>query len=681
MKSSASCWQRQRGRLAAGSIHRRSLLDTLFIIAALTIGILMGYERQLLSPATTPDDPNQMMTSTISTPERELPPNVPIQLLGELAKQQAKLNQKLQSDYAEYTTLLFNKLVTNDLFILEPDSRKRLSRRIMSKIVQAATTTQSQPVTFTWVTAGDSSAAGYGNLPEQSYTSVLEDTLMEPFKALGLTFVVKNRAVGGLGGMAGGGGGASVTEVASCFESIYGSDVDVLSWDLSSSSSSLDEHEGAMGMNLWLNRAASHPTKPILFLLLEERSSNQWNQFHRLETKGIGVGLLSKGAYTSLKQSRIPDTNDRSTQIDNEADPNVLPLALRYFLCNGATEGVTTCSEEANNDERTIVCPEKDGLLCRDHKWDRKGQCNDTTTRNEYQELWHLGWKEHLLIGRLLGNFLFQSLTEAVFDLKTLVSSMSVDRTAATSTPIKGQVARELINILDQDNDRDAFLFKTTRIDTLEDGWGSLVVADKHKGDTLIDNVRQKLFRRTKAMCWTSLLPSEAHANSLVERYESKYHNMNGTSSLQSLSSINQLNEENCPITEEDRRPLFLVRNEDGDVQIQIPHELEQEYFKIAERWDESHHLLILCFHVCVENLCVPPMQSFHGPLSKNIEIKVDEEIVNGSVEMERCHILKSADQGFLWSTSTSRNTQGHSLTFRVNQPNSLIEITSIIII
>lgn len=50
--------------------------------------------------------------------------------------------------------------------------------------------------------------------------------------ALGITFVGKNRAIGGLTGIIGG-GGASITEAATCVESTYGSDVDILSWNLS----------------------------------------------------------------------------------------------------------------------------------------------------------------------------------------------------------------------------------------------------------------------------------------------------------------------------------------------------------------------------------------------------------------------------------------------------------------
>jgi len=661
MKSS---WWQQGQRRLKPALGRGSLVDILLTVAALVIGILTGYEHQLLSPTTLPD---QKMTWPSSTTGKLPAPSAPLEILGELAKERTKLDKKLQNEYAEYTGLLFNRIVNDDLFTMDDDSRKRLSRRIMRKIVQAADRSKHRygddDVTFTWVTAGDSSAGGYGNLDDQSYTSILEDTLKEPFAALGITFVAKNRAVGG--DLSAAGGSGSVTELALCLESMYGLDIDVLSWDISSSSLATgpDHSTGGgrggrdvrMNTDLWVNRAAAHPARPILFLMLEDRSSDRWDQFHRFGTKGIGVGLMSKSAYSSLKRSRIPDTNDRR-RIENG---DILPPALRYFLCNGATEGVTTCKDEHHDDVR--ICPDKDGLICREHKWDTQRQCD--SIGNKYQVNWHPGWKEHLLIGRLLGSFLFQALSEAAFDLKTLVSSMS---TRGATMAIKGQVAKKITDIFDQDDDRDTFLFETTRIDIFEQGWGSLFDGDNDRG-----NLRQKLFR-SRAICRTSLLPSEIYADGLLDRYASQHRN--GTYSPLTLTSV-QLNEGNCPAAVTDYRNVFLIGNEEKEVRTHIPDELEEEYFRSTEPAGE--HLIILCFQICVDNMCARSRQGFHGTDQDQIEISIDEEIVNRSVEMESCHILKSNNKS-LWKTLSGH---GYSLTFHLNEPNSFIEITSIIII
>ena len=41
---------------------------------------------------------------------------------------------------------------------------------------------------FLWVTAGDSSAAGHGNLYSQSYTAILEETVQHHFELWGYSF-------------------------------------------------------------------------------------------------------------------------------------------------------------------------------------------------------------------------------------------------------------------------------------------------------------------------------------------------------------------------------------------------------------------------------------------------------------------------------------------------------------
>ena len=77
----------------------------------------------------------------------------------------------------------------------------------------------SPPIFFTWVTAGDSSAAGHGNLYSQSYTAILEETVQHHFEALGIQFLTKNYATGNYN---------SAPELALCINEVFGGDLDVL---------------------------------------------------------------------------------------------------------------------------------------------------------------------------------------------------------------------------------------------------------------------------------------------------------------------------------------------------------------------------------------------------------------------------------------------------------------------
>lgn len=70
------------------------------------------------------------------------------------------------------------------------------------------------PPIFTWVTAGDSPAAGHGNLCSQSYTAILEETVQHHFEASGIQFRAKNYA--------------SAPELALCMNEVFGGDIDVV---------------------------------------------------------------------------------------------------------------------------------------------------------------------------------------------------------------------------------------------------------------------------------------------------------------------------------------------------------------------------------------------------------------------------------------------------------------------
>jgi hypothetical protein len=77
-------------------------------------------------------------------------------------------------------------------------------------------------VPFVWATGGHSASAGHGNLWSQSYTAAMERGAKPLFAAAGLDFVGRNYAMGGT---------ASAPEQAFCVDAVYGTDIDVLSWD------------------------------------------------------------------------------------------------------------------------------------------------------------------------------------------------------------------------------------------------------------------------------------------------------------------------------------------------------------------------------------------------------------------------------------------------------------------
>ena len=130
------------------------------------------------------------------------------------------------------------------IFKIDKVSKERLIRRLIMKILAAQlniVNPTEKRSTFTWVTAGDSAAAGHGNFFNQTYTAVMEDTVKQTFRSIGIDFVVKNRGIGGYG---------SGPELTFCMESIYGSDIDILTWDFG-----LTDKGSSERILLWANRA------------------------------------------------------------------------------------------------------------------------------------------------------------------------------------------------------------------------------------------------------------------------------------------------------------------------------------------------------------------------------------------------------------------------------------------
>ena len=188
------------------------------------------------------------------------------QLLGKLIRERTILERRMQSskDYGAYYKHIFNDLTTKasfsfptsmdakrhkmierqkkitPLFLTSPESMQRLTRRILIKHLYAVIREKSisnqglsnnpPPPTFTWITAGDATAAGHGNLYSQSYTAILQDTAEGAFQSLGINFQARNFGMGQYN---------SAPELGLCMNEVFGDDIDVLLWDFASLQPSL----------------------------------------------------------------------------------------------------------------------------------------------------------------------------------------------------------------------------------------------------------------------------------------------------------------------------------------------------------------------------------------------------------------------------------------------------------
>ena len=79
----------------------------------------------------------------------------------------------------------------------------------------------------------------------------MEQSVRPIFEAMGITFFGKNHAMGNM---------KSAPESAVCIISIYGPEIDILSWDFGMTDGGRDDHL----FNIWTQRAGVHPTRPIM---------------------------------------------------------------------------------------------------------------------------------------------------------------------------------------------------------------------------------------------------------------------------------------------------------------------------------------------------------------------------------------------------------------------------------
>mmetsp|Transcript_7710 Transcript_7710/g.11021 ORF Transcript_7710/g.11021 Transcript_7710/m.11021 type:complete len:630 (-) Transcript_7710:48-1937(-) len=603
---------------------RKSCLPIL-LIGAFAFGLYTGNHKQ------TPHIFRSGVTliSSVFTPEKIDSSRSILNLLGSLYREQYLMKQNVIQEYGEYYGLIFDSAMMDRIFMMNNISRERLKRRMMIKILQSLSkenepnkyeddgNLREQDITFTWVTGGDSSAAGHGNLLEQSYTAVLEDTVKDVFASLGIKFIARNYAMGGY---------VSAPELALCMESIYGSDIDVLNWDFAKMDGT-NHHRAA----LWGSRAGVHPSKPILFMM-DDLSSKRFETFLSLESRGLSVALFDRRSYLQMKLFRAPDSKRDNVEI--------IPDALKYFMCNGATEGVEACDDLANFN----MCAQKGGEECLRKKWP-----NNVVCKVPAHKMLHLpGWKDHQLIGRLLGMTLVTILSEAIVDLDWYQMNPSSD--------IYGQSYNELLNFFVERDKIDRFLFDKTHDSS---GW------DNYREDFDFSSILSK-----KIICHTSLASHsiENQRISQLINHEKMFHP--GQSSDHSLYLSNKLNHQKCELNEKN---VYVVKNEDGwmDAKFELGFQGNQA------RNEGFSCLVVTCFSSCANENCSIQKDGLDAIklLQGNIKIEINGSRVTDSYEIEGCHILKR-DTTRLWNFNTHPNIK-----FRVDEKNGKMEITSLLLI
>merc|ERR1711862_537913 len=121
------------------------------------------------------------------------------------------------------TTTIKTKMpdILDSIFPSSIKAKYRLIKGLQIKFLQANLLSEEE-IEFMWSTAGHSASAAHGNIFNESYTSLLQDTVYESFQAINLQFMSCNYAMGGM---------SSSPELSLCEQSVYGTTIDILLWD------------------------------------------------------------------------------------------------------------------------------------------------------------------------------------------------------------------------------------------------------------------------------------------------------------------------------------------------------------------------------------------------------------------------------------------------------------------
>jgi hypothetical protein len=179
---------------------------------------------------------------------RSLAKKLAFRLTGTSDLSYLKFRRKLQMKALQVQINILNErkdVEGCDCTISEPSRHRRLQRFVVLPEIRP------HYERFVWATGGHSSAAGHGNLFNESYTAYMERGAKDVFRAIGIDFAGRNYAMGGMD---------SAPQIALCNEAIFGKDADVISWDFG-----MTDGKVHWKTTLYASRTGLHSNRPVHF--------------------------------------------------------------------------------------------------------------------------------------------------------------------------------------------------------------------------------------------------------------------------------------------------------------------------------------------------------------------------------------------------------------------------------
>jgi len=545
---------------------------------------------------------------------------------------------------------------------------------------------------FIFAVGGHSAAAGHGNFHEESYGRVLERSVKSSFASIGIDFTTRQYAMGGTD---------SASEVALCVDSIFGIDIDALSWDFGMTDGRnrwkmllYAYHAGMQNPfihednnNIHDNHLLDHIVSPVSFFAFN--INREIPTVESIGHTGMPTFYQDSGAYKKLVKDNIPDTLGLS-----ETEIQSMPEFVKTFKCGGALEnGDPHCGDEKFNDE---VCHAR-----------------------KFKTSWHPGWKDHGLLGKLISLFFVELLTDAVKEVAAMTANIS-----SSSIIDRNRLFQELQSKEKMEYER----FKKNEVPKAA---ATEIFKTHHKRNPIDSDLKEndqfdfiETWFKSRSFCHTALLPADIRYrniltdhialstidNRISNGYQLDYDMGTSEDSIKQQLARNRLKDtsngnvqlvyalkqrQKCSIPLNiDHKDQFEIHQEEGLVSMQIPNNAEKSFYFINDGQNNRNNeplkgIIMLCLVRCdwgkcprgnINNEDIAPLPTEENPVNHKelLQIEINGVPVSSYSYVGGCHALKSEKIGYKWSTNQLNQ---YDIQIRILKAKSYLRISSIAII
>eukprot|EP00548_Thalassiothrix_antarctica_P003947 CAMPEP_0194137246 /NCGR_PEP_ID=MMETSP0152-20130528/7163_1 /TAXON_ID=1049557 /ORGANISM="Thalassiothrix antarctica, Strain L6-D1" /LENGTH=680 /DNA_ID=CAMNT_0038834201 /DNA_START=31 /DNA_END=2073 /DNA_ORIENTATION=+ len=448
---------------------------------------------------------------------------------------------------------------------------------------------------FVWSTGGHSAAAAHGNLFNESYTSYLESSAKDAFRAIGIEFIGRNYAMGGMD---------SAPQLALCNEAVYGVDADVISWDFG-----MTDGQAHWKTNLYANRIGMHKNRPahVSLNMAGRQLKGRVLELQKAESDGVPSLYLKPEIQDKITEG-VPDVYGMKP--DDVA--KIGPFA-RYYKCKDTVEKEEPCGNMKWNDN---VCPKR-----------------------KFKTSWHPGWRVHASTGFLMASFMIETLIESLKELEGNYGS---------------KTAREMYDELKAEEDSDYAAFSNTKV---SDEYFNFVSEELVK-EGLKTNIffRNKAICKTALLPAQTRYLGILTESELKGEFKGFDKGMEMQNALKTPATegkdnpsmalvYNKEEYQTCEVDlNVDHKNYFLASDQSGWASLKFPNDAEIAAYAPEKGEFNPDGVIVLCLYKCDWGKCPPG--EFREEELKNgkLKLEINGNAVTDMIKIDQCFVLKTKD-------------------------------------